>query len=103
MAVRNQRLLDCLRSHAARLCQVIGAIANIMTGVLLANGRFHWIAPPLVIAVIASLLSGVLEGTSTAERRRSPLAAGKSAGRGKGAKARRSTPSPAIMRQGGAE
>jgi hypothetical protein len=52
------------------VCQSVGAIANITSGVLLANSRFTWVAAPLAIAIAASLLAGVLERQPAAARRR---------------------------------
>jgi hypothetical protein len=45
-----------------RVCQALSPIANIMTGVLLANDRFEEASLTLMAAIGLSLLIGYLEG-----------------------------------------
>lgn len=50
------------RGIVQRICQALSPIANIMTGVLLANDRFEEASLAVVAAIGLSLLIGYLDG-----------------------------------------
>jgi hypothetical protein len=50
------------RDIVQRICQALSSIANIMTGMLLANDRFEEASLTVVAAIGLSLLIGYLEG-----------------------------------------